>query len=231
MTGQHFIMTTPIPSKNHLRLIPVLGILVFVVLYVLATFLYPGGSNAEVTTTGFDWLNNYWCDLMGSIAKNGAPNTARPIALMAMFCLCASLAFFWYDIPRLFKDSKFNQVLRYAGIASMAVTLFLFTDYHDTVIHIAGLLGLIALTGVLIGLHQYSMTTLFGYGVFCFVLMLFNYFIYETHILLSFLPIIQKITFVLFLFWICLITIYFYQNDNSGPQKHKIQASVPSSPL
>ncbi len=207
---------SPNPTKNLLQLTPVLGIIVFVVLYVVATILYPGGSYVDGMTTGFDWLNNYWCDLIGSMAKNGAPNTARPIALTAMLCLCASLSFFWYDIPLLFKDFKFNQVIRYAGIASMAVTLFLFTDYHDTVIHVAGILGLMALTGVLIGLHQYHLTTLFGYGVFCFVLMLFNYFIYETHVLLSFLPIIPKITFFLFLLWICLITIYFYQNGNSG---------------
>jgi hypothetical protein len=144
------------------------GILVFALLYVAATFYYPGGSNADKTTAGFDWFNNYWCDLTGQFAKNGATNSARPIALTAMIILCSTLAVFWFYVPRLFSDNKFNQVIRYAGITSMTVAVFLFTDFHDTVINVAGTLGIAALTGVFIGLYKNNLTKLFGYGVFLF---------------------------------------------------------------
>lgn len=192
-------------------LTPIFGILVFAILYVLATFYYPGGSNTDKSTIGFDWLNNYWCDLTGQLAKNGETNSAQPIALTAMIILCSTLTVFWFYVPRLFNNNKFNQIIRLAGMSSMAIAVFLFTSFHDTVIHVAGTLGIAAMTGVFIGLYKKNLTKLFGYGVFCLALMLFNYFIYETSFLLSFLPIIQKATFVLFLVWICLIDVYLYR--------------------
>lgn len=212
-------------TKNIILLTPLFGILVFAFLYVVATFYYPGGSNIDKTTTGFDWLNNYWCDLTGQLAKNGETNSAQPIALTAMIILCSSLVVFWFYVPRLFNDNKFNQIIRYAGMTSMAAVVFVFTDFHDTVINIAGTLGIAALTGVFIGLYKNSMIKLFGYGAFCLGLMLFNYFIYETSFLLSLLPIIQKATFILFLLWICLIDIYLYRtikSENSQEQLLRI---------
>lgn len=187
----------------------------------MATFYYPGGSNVNKTTIGFDWLNNYWCDLTGELAKNGETNSARQIALTAMIILCSSLVVFWFYVPRLFSDIKFNQIIRYAGMTSMTVVIFLFTGFHDTVIIIAGTLGIAALTGVFIGLYKNNLTKLFYYGAFCLGLMLFNYFIYETSFLLSLLPIIQKATFVLFLLWICWVDIYLYKTikaKNSNEQ-------------
>lgn len=206
-------------TKNIFLLTPLFGIFVFVFLYVVATFYYPGGSNIDKTTAGFDWLHNYWCDLTGQFAKNGKTNSARPIALTAMIILCSSLAVFWFYVPWLFRENKFNQIIRFAGITSMTVVVFLFTGFHDTIINIAGTFGIAALTGVFIGLYKNNLLKLFGYGAFCLGLMLFNYFIYETSFLLSLLPIIQKVTFVLFLLWICLMDIYLYkiikaQNSN-----------------
>ena len=82
---------------------------------------------------------------------------------------------------------------------------FLFTGLHDAVIHVAGLLGMIALAGTFHGLYCHGYSHLFRYGVFCLALMLCNYFIYETGYLLSWLPVIQKGTFILFLSWVVLI--------------------------
>ncbi|MBK7587466.1 MAG: hypothetical protein IPI22_03615 [Bacteroidetes bacterium] len=118
----------------------------------MATLYYPGGSNVDKTTPGFDWLNKYWCDLTGQLAKNGEINSARPIALIAMLILCSSLWVFWYYLPRLFSANKFNSIIRYTGITSMTVAIFLFTSLHDVVINIAGTFGIAALTGVFIGL-------------------------------------------------------------------------------
>lgn len=202
-------------NKNFFFLTPLFGILVFTFLYLVATLYYPGGSNVDKNAPGFDWLNNYWCDLIGLLAKNGEINLARPIALMAMLILCSSLLVFWYYVPRLFSESKFNSIIRYTGMSSMTVVFFLFTSLHDVVINIAGAFGITALTGVFIGLYKNNLTKLFGFGVLCLGLMLFNYFIYQTSFLLSFLPVIQKATFILFLLWICLMDIYLYKTINT----------------
>lgn len=58
-------------------LIPIAGILLFMVLYVIATFYYPGGSTLKPTHQGFDWINNYWCDLIARTAKNAGRNSIK----------------------------------------------------------------------------------------------------------------------------------------------------------
>lgn len=192
-------------------LLPLFGIFFFAILYIVATFFYPGGSIADSSTKGFDWLNNYWCDLTDQIARNGETNPARPIALSAMLILFSTLAVFWFHLPLLFQDSKYKQIIRYAGMTSMAVAVFMFTSFHNIVINVAGGFGVIALTGTFIGLYKNKLPNLFGYGLFCLVIMLLNYFIFDTGWLLSFLPVIQKVTFVLFLIWICLMDICLYR--------------------
>jgi len=199
--------------QNFFILIPCLGILLFVILYIIATLNYPGGSTADKTAKGFDWLHNYWCDLTGEIAKNGEINSARPIALAAMLILCSSLTFFWYYLPLLFNNFRYNNVIRYCGILSMLIAMFLFTGYHDMVINIAGTLGCIALSFTFAGLYQNKLYNHFFTGLFCLVLILFNYFIYQTSYLRYLLPIVQKITFICFLSWICLMNIQIYRHE------------------
>jgi hypothetical protein len=179
-------------------------------LYIVATLYYPGGSNLDKQSQGFDWLKNYWCDLTGVLAKNGEMNAARPIALIAMLILCSSLGVFWYFLPKLFRNFRYNKALQSLGISSMFITLFLFTDYHDAVINTAGGIGFIVLAFTFTGLYQNKFFTLLYYGLCCLALLMFNYFIYETHRLPEFQPIIQKINFVFFLSWICLMNLLLY---------------------
>ncbi|MFM2224716.1 MAG: hypothetical protein RJA07_918 [Bacteroidota bacterium] len=204
------------PSTAHTKgnftiLIPIFGIVLFVCLYITATLFYPGGSSANRTTVGFDWLQNYWCDLLGRYAKNRELNSAQPIALTAMVLLCFTLSVFWFFIPKLFNNSPLNSIIRYTGIAAMMGTVFLFTDFHDIVINVAGTLGTIALTGVFIGLYRKQLYAFFSYGTFCLTMMMGNYFIYKTGFFISLLPIIQKITFLFFLSWICMLDMHLYK--------------------
>ena len=209
--------------KSHTKgnisvLVPLIGIIVFVILYVVATWFYPGGSNVDTTTVGFHWKNNCWGDLVSYTAKNGTVNPARPIALIALVILCSTLAVFWFYVSRLFIENNFNQVVRYSGISSMSATIFLFTGYHDAVINVAGILGIIALIGLFTGLYKNNLIKLFYYGIFCLVLMFFIYFIYQTKILISILPMLQKVTFGLLLSWFGLIDIYLYRISRLGNQ-------------
>lgn len=202
-------MNTP---KNFIILVPIFGVLFFVILYVFATFFYPGGCNSDSTTKGFLWLSNYWCDLTGTLAKNGEMNAARPIALFAMLMLCCTLMIFWFYLPLLFHDLKTDKILiRYCGIASMIIAIFLFTSFHDIVINIAGALGVMALTKTFIGLFKNKRYGLFALGVFSLTEMLFNFIIYKASLLIPFQPIIQKMTFVFFFLWISLVDFHLYR--------------------
>jgi hypothetical protein len=70
--------------KNFWLLTPILGTLLFVVLYLVASSLYPGGSQVDKGSIGFSWTNNYWCNLLSGNAINGQPNPAKPYAISGM---------------------------------------------------------------------------------------------------------------------------------------------------
>ena len=195
-------------SNNTWALLPVWGICLFVLLYIVATFFYPGGSDVDKATAGFSWQHNYWCELMASQAQNGKVNTARPVSITAMFVLAISLTVFWYQIPRLLNGVKSSkQIIQCSGIASMLIMPFMFTGSHDMVMNIAALLGCIALIGLLTKLFTHKMYWLFGYGIFCLVLCGINNYVYYTSNFLYWLPVIQKISFIAFLSWFVLVTI------------------------
>jgi len=88
-------------TKNAVILIPLFGALLFIIFYIIAITLYPGGSQADISSKGFSWMNNYWCNLLNEKAMNGEYNTARPFAIAGMLLLCISMAAFLAPVCRI----------------------------------------------------------------------------------------------------------------------------------
>ncbi len=191
-----------------------MGFSLFVLLYVWAAMLYPGGSNAEHWSKGFSLLDNYWCDLMRDTAKNGAVNPARPVAVVAWVVLCLSLGAFWFFLPRLFAQaSGIHKVIQYFGITAMVIATFLFTSYHDLIISLAGFYIAIALIATFIELKKEKYIDLYRLGLFCFFMALLNYIMYTTHFLIPKLPVIQKVTYAICLVGFGLADYRIYQKN------------------
>ncbi|MDX1941723.1 MAG: hypothetical protein SFU99_14280 [Saprospiraceae bacterium] len=191
-----------------LILIPIAGIMLFLILYMIATFYYPGGSDVNKTAQGFSWVHNYWCDLMAKGAKNGQLNPARPIAIAAMTVLCLALSVFWWLLPRLLDNGRHHyKIVQSSGIISMILAVFIFTNYHDLIISAAVVFGVIALTGIYIALYRSKSYKTLTFGIFCLILIALNAYIYYTNHLILILPLLQKITFLLYLFWIIFINL------------------------
>ncbi len=204
------------PNKRSkiLLLSPLFGILVFVLLYILAAGLYPGGSALDKQAKGFSILHNYWCDLFDTVAHNGAINPARPIAIVAMLVLTASFALLWYLLPRLFMVKNTRQrIIQYTGVTSMIIAAFLFTHYHEAVIHLAGVVGGVALTLTFIELYRANQKGALILGLLCLVMSGINYFVYETGIGLFLLASTQKLTFLVFFVWAALINVDLYRKE------------------
>ncbi|MDB5240802.1 MAG: hypothetical protein JWP57_1427 [Spirosoma sp.] len=205
----------PLPPglpRRYLVLTPFVGLGAFIGLYLLATLLYPGGSQANAQAIGFSWLHNYWCNLLNPQAINGQPNSARPVALLAMLVLGISLAIFWSVLPCLFAfTSVVRKLLQGTGILSMLLGSLIVTPYHDVVIYGAGMLGLFPLLYTLKGLYQHHYKKLCWLGCSCLVLIGWNNYIYSTHIFLFYLPLLQKITFACFLSWVGLLNWEVYK--------------------
>lgn len=199
-------------SKSILLLTPVFGTLLFIVLYIVATLLYPGGSQVDKNSVGFSWTNNYWCNLLNENAINGKRNPAKPIAMTGMFVLCLTLSFFWFLFPTHVNVSKkLKLVIQISGTLAMIIAFFLFTNInHDLITNLASGFGLIATVGIFVGLYKTKWFGLFAFGLLNILLVAINNYVYYRKGLIVYLPVIQKITFAAFLIWVCCIDIHLY---------------------
>jgi len=195
-------------------LTPLFGTIIFVCLYFVATRFYPGGSQVDKNSVGFSWAQNYWCNLLNESAINGQPNVARPIALTAMFVLCVTLTCFWYIIPlKAGLQKGLRLVIQISGLLAMILAMFLFTNYHDAIVNAASAFGIVATIGTFICINRLKWSKLLWLGIFNLALVVLNNILYYNIGLLIFLPVVQKITFLFFLIWICLIDIKLYKRS------------------
>jgi len=201
----------PKNTKPNMLLLPLGGMGSFVLFYILAALNYPGGSWVAREQDGFSFWHNYLCDLLDIYAINGEPNTARFYAIVALVLLCTGLFLLWFYLPRLFENKSTNRsIMQISGLLSLITIVFLAFGNHDKVVRMAGFLGVIAFITCFIELHRSGHKNLFLWGVICLLVFLINYYIYETGFLIRLLPVIQKITFVLFISWFICLDVALY---------------------
>ncbi len=203
--------------NKFLVLLPVFGSLLFIALYITAAAFYPGGSQADKQARGFSWVHNYWCNLLNDVAINGQPNRAKFIALAALVELCISITVFWLVLPAATGVGKLlGRLIRSAGILSMIFAVFLIGNFdHDLITNMASFFGLLAMAGGFVALWQAKRRWLFWFGLLNLLLVALNNFVYYSKGLLLYLPLIQKISFLLFLGWVCTVCIQLYQDQQT----------------
>ena len=185
------------------------GIFLYIALYVFATFFYNGGTNKNKSAIGFDWANNYWCELISPIGKNGQVNPAYPIAVAAAVVLFITLSAFWIAVPTsLISNRRIATLTVGLGIGSMIFAISMLSGvYHDLLISIAGALGVLAIFILLYCLYKTEHRFIFYLGIFCILLCLVNNYVYYIGKFLDYLPIIQKISFLFFLSWFGIVLV------------------------
>ncbi len=189
-------------AKDFLRLLPTLGILIFVGIYFYATTLYPGGSQADANSVGFDWGNNYWCNLMRENSLNGIQNRARPVALAGITILCSSMILFFFLFANHFeKNRNWRMAIKISGALGMLSATFIFTEYHDIMTTILSICGTVVIIGMIRALHKNQLTFFKVVGVFCMLIIGLNNFFYYSESLIQYSPVVQKIAFVMILSW------------------------------
>jgi hypothetical protein len=202
------LKTTTSRPKPFLLLTPLVGTIVFILLYLIATLLYPGGSQHDRNAEGFSWTHNYWCNLLNEKAINGKSNPARPVALLAMFVLGTSLVIFWMLFAGFAGfGNRAKTAISLSAVSAMVFGMFIFTSHHDIFVNAAVLCTLVALAATFIGLYRKKWYKLFYSGLLNIILIVINNILYYTPGLIRYLPVVQKITFLFFLVWICLIDL------------------------
>ncbi len=202
----------PNNTKPNMFFLPLGGMGLFLLFYVIAAIKYPGGSWVLLDQDGFSFWNNYLCDLLDVYAINGEINSARSYAIIALVFLCTGLFWLWFYLPRLFEHKSTNlSIMQISGLLSLITIVFLALANHDKVVYVAGFFAVIALISCSIELFKVGYKNLFLLGVLCLLVFIINYYIYESRLLIRSLPVIQKFTFILFISWFVCLDVALYR--------------------
>ncbi len=192
-----------VPFKSWINKISDFGILCFVLLYIVSAALYPGGSQANINSEGFDWTHNYWCNLLSETAINGEVNPAEPFAISALFILCISLLIFFVQFAIRYSRSIFwKSLIQISAVLSMLFACLIFGKQHDIMTVLSSIFGLFLLIGIIRELHENKLHKFLITAIFCILILALNNYIYYTKQYLEFLPILQKISFAIVLAWV-----------------------------
>lgn len=172
---------------------PALGVFTSAVLLVVAGARYPGG---------YDWLNQSVSSLFQPSALNGSENTSRSLAAVAVLLFCSSIAIIFNKIAISGPSQIHRKTIQIAGIGSMVYTALVVTPMHDVLIGVALLFFVTAMVTIFHQLYLERSFGMLGAGIACLALTLCNAAMYYGDVLYGFLPIVQKVSLVLWVSWL-----------------------------
>ncbi len=188
---------------NRFQYLPIIGCCLFLFLISMASYHFPGGSQAENCALGYSWVNNYLCDVIAIEAYNGDAHPYSKIGLAAMMCLCGAISmFFFFFTDWMEVKGRWRFIIKWMGLVSMICAMLIFTELHNIMIAISSILALPALLGVFIILYRKKLFPFFYAGILILLLLLLNNVIYYTQYMEECLPQIQKISVLCVVFWI-----------------------------
>jgi hypothetical protein len=179
-----------------------LGIIISLLLLLVAALHYPGGSQYDKNSVGYDWKNNYLSNLFDVRAVNGSENAARLWAIAGMSFLCASFALFFIEFPKKIPSKGAAKIIRYCGVSAMIFAFLAVTPYHDAVIRIASTLALISMFYITVFVFKSRSHLLGILSVVCLLVSYSCNYIYFTRSYVEYLPIFQKIALAITITWI-----------------------------
>lgn len=198
-----------------LTYIPIIGIGFYFILFMYSASKYPGGSRIHPEFIGFDWIHNYWCDLMAKESYNGHKNLARPAAVAAWIIVCLSILFiFLKAVNSYYPFGKWHTIFKTTSIITVIIGILSCTDYHDLAVAVCFPFGAITAIGLTAGLLKSNMTA-YKYTVWiCLIFLSASFFLYFTNTGLQYLGVLQKITLIITMSWLVGFYLSLY-NQNS----------------
>ena len=186
-------------AKKHSIL---LGIIIAMVLLFVATLHYPGGSQHSDTSVGYDWRNNYLCNLFSTKVVNGAANASRPWAVAGMLFLSVSFGLFFFEFSAKIPAAGAAKIVKYCGVGAMVFAFLVVTPYHDPMVTTAGTLALISMFYITVFIFKSRLHLFKVLSVICLLVFYCCNYIYYTRTYLDILPVLQKVLFALAITWV-----------------------------
>ena len=183
-----------------------LGLGIFLILYIYASTLYDGGSKVYPEKKRWDWIHNYWCDLIWPTTILEKPNRASKWGISANFLLCTSLILFFVAFSMKYAPGQYwPYIIGVSGTIGMLCTMIIFSPWHDQIIGLIIISSIPAIVGLIYSLIHFSHVVALFWGTISLILIAVNVYIFYTKHGELYLPFLQKVAFVAVLSWICFI--------------------------
>lgn len=119
-----------------------------VILIVIATLFYPGGSLLDKNSIGFDWSKNFISNLFAAKAINGSENPGRIWAIIGMAFQSVGYGVFFINMSKKITVKYWATILKFIGVANIFFIFLIATPFHDlgTISIILTLIGLFVIT-------------------------------------------------------------------------------------
>ncbi len=118
------------------------------ILIVIATLTYPGGSLLDKNSIGFDWSKNFISNLFATKAINGSENPGRVWAIIGMAFQSVGYGIFFINMSKKISSRLWANILKFIGASNIIFIFLIATPLHDlgTISIMLTLLGLFAIT-------------------------------------------------------------------------------------
>ena len=172
-----------------------ISVVISVILLVIATSVYPGGSLLDKNSTGFDWSKNFISNLFAAKAINGSENQARIWALIGLFLHAVGYGIFFINMSKKIPLRHAANILKYIGAANMIFNFLIVTPLHDVMVTISGTLFLIGLFYITVFILKTRLHLLKFSCIFCLLTFYYTLYLYGSGDW-GLLAIMQKVSFI-----------------------------------
>lgn len=201
-------------------------IVISVILLVIASLVYPGGSLLDKNSTGFHWSKNFISNLFAVKAINGSENTSRIWAITGMAFHSIGYGVFFINMSKKIPSRHAAIVLKYIGATNIIFNFLIVTSLHDLMVTISSTLSLLGLFYITVFILMTKLHLLKFCCIICLLTFYYTLYLYGSGNW-SLLAIMQKISFICSMLLVLGIEYFTKQEDfkqiKTGRQK--IQAT------
>jgi hypothetical protein len=195
--------------KKHLVLI---CLVISVILMVVATLVYPGGSLLDKNSTGFDWSTNFFSNLFAAKAINGSENTSRIWAIIGMAFHSVGYGILFINMSKKVSERHAATILKLIGAANILFTFLIVTPLHDIMVTISGTLSLLALFYITVFILKTKLHLLKFSCIICLLTFYYTFYLYGSGNW-GLLAIMQKVSLISSMFLVLGLEYFTKQED------------------
>lgn len=170
-------------------------LVISVILIVVASLLYPGGSILDNNSTGFDWSKNFISNLFATKAINGSENPGRHWAILGMAFHSVGYAIFFLNTSKKLPAKSGGTVLKFIGAVYILFNILIVTPLHDIMVTISSTLSLLGLFYITVFILRTRLHFLKFACIICLLTFYYTLYLYGAGNW-RLLAIMQKVSFI-----------------------------------